>query len=546
MGYRPEIQDAIFDAIKVGNVEKLQFLIHKSDLSLSAIQKENSVSLVLMAIERGCLDIVKYLIKNGLSLKVKNDHDDTPAHLAAAKGCLDILKFLKEKGCSLKHENDSGHKPIHVAAKNGHLDVLKYFKEKGYSLKSKNYLGHKPVHFAASGGHLDILKYLKEKGCSFKVKNDDGDRPVHRAAKNGHLDVLKYFQEEGCSMEVCNEKGDNPFHIAAQNDRLEVLEWLMKEQKCSFNVSSDTFRRHIILSAQFYKLTTLIFVFPSLCDSFNQASELEKVLNLAEEKHSLCVNADDKNEIYSCYATLITQFLNQGENYDLILKSYYKMNCSSAFAFCIPLFLNNHKNEEAIAHCLNLIENGNKSTHREEARIQLAELLLRHDADMEEENSPLERQHDYLLANQNQVIRILQAYYLLLDCKSMQATQLKNRFHQILSGHSQCDSDLKASVKTWENLAVHFYHAYHSYKQNPGDEELSILINRSLDEILEMSSRFDNPSRADTDKRLSGLGEQGMFHQEKIREEALLVSTESVITKNSIGFSFFLSTNENP
>ncbi|WP_246165849.1 ankyrin repeat domain-containing protein [Wolbachia endosymbiont of Brugia pahangi] len=48
-------------------------------------------------------------------------------HYAVQRGCLEVVKFLARKGKSINVENAYGSKPVHRAASGGHKNVVEFF-----------------------------------------------------------------------------------------------------------------------------------------------------------------------------------------------------------------------------------------------------------------------------------------------------------------------------------------------------------------------------------------------------------------------------------
>ncbi|QXF95209.1 ankyrin repeat domain protein [Wolbachia phage WO] len=67
------------------------------------------------AAEGGCLEIVRFLIDEGVNVNITNKYGSTALHNAAYYGDLRIIKFLLEKGANPNIINDDRKKPRNVA-----------------------------------------------------------------------------------------------------------------------------------------------------------------------------------------------------------------------------------------------------------------------------------------------------------------------------------------------------------------------------------------------------------------------------------------------
>ena len=124
--------------------------------------------------EKGHLDILTYLHKNGCDLNISQ------CAAAAGNGHLYILQYLHENGCHW------GMRVCYNAVCYGDLDILKYLHA------NKCPWDEDACFYAAIKGHLNVLKYLHENGCPW-------DNTIcYGAAEHGNLEILQYLHENGC------------------------------------------------------------------------------------------------------------------------------------------------------------------------------------------------------------------------------------------------------------------------------------------------------------------------------------------------------------
>jgi ankyrin repeat protein len=103
---------------------------------------------------------------------------------AAENGHLDIVKFLISEGVDVHSDKDY---PLRYSARYGHFDVVKLLIENGADIHSKN---NRALQQACNNGHLSIVQYLMNKGA-----NPDCEKfnSIYSAAKNKHYDIVKFF-----------------------------------------------------------------------------------------------------------------------------------------------------------------------------------------------------------------------------------------------------------------------------------------------------------------------------------------------------------------
>lgn len=78
-----------------------------------------------MAVGRGHLEMVKYLVEKGADVNAKAEFcRDTALHSAAAGGNLEMVKYLVEHGADVNAKDDDGRTPADVAREQESKDYL--------------------------------------------------------------------------------------------------------------------------------------------------------------------------------------------------------------------------------------------------------------------------------------------------------------------------------------------------------------------------------------------------------------------------------------
>ena len=158
--------------------------------------------------------------KHGCDPSGKDEHGNTPLHVAAFSGSLDILIYLiEEQKCSPVCPGQWGRSPLHNACQeNGNLAMEKYLVEKHEcDPTGKDEQANTPLHVAAFSGSLDILMYLiEERKCSSQCPGQWGRSPLHHACvRNGNLAMVKYLVENhGCNMLIQDINRHTPLDLA--------------------------------------------------------------------------------------------------------------------------------------------------------------------------------------------------------------------------------------------------------------------------------------------------------------------------------------------
>ncbi|XP_043940795.1 CARD- and ANK-domain containing inflammasome adapter protein-like [Protopterus annectens] len=116
-------------------------------------------SSVFDAAGKGDLSLLEKLLKNSDINKV-NDLNETLLHIAAAGGHIHIVKYLIKQGAKLEVRDSKGRSPLHRAAENGHEEVVSVLLQAGSHIYAFDKESKTPLHAAAENKHFNIVKML--------------------------------------------------------------------------------------------------------------------------------------------------------------------------------------------------------------------------------------------------------------------------------------------------------------------------------------------------------------------------------------------------
>ncbi|XP_063417183.1 fibronectin type 3 and ankyrin repeat domains 1 protein-like [Mytilus trossulus] len=95
----------------------------------------------------------------------------TPLMLAAERGHLEVVMYLVSQGSQLETKGKFGRTPLMWAAEYGHLEVVTYLASHGSQLEARDTVdGYTALHGAAGNGQIDVTKWCIDQGCSPWVK----------------------------------------------------------------------------------------------------------------------------------------------------------------------------------------------------------------------------------------------------------------------------------------------------------------------------------------------------------------------------------------
>lgn len=123
------------------------------------------------AIWKGHLNVVRYLLANGVSTSVKDKFRRTPLHVAASKGQLSALRLLLDTGVDINQPSGEGTRAAHAATESANYAVISFLVEEGVDLDAQDDLGHTVLHNAAERGDAEAIELLIAGGADMEVRS---------------------------------------------------------------------------------------------------------------------------------------------------------------------------------------------------------------------------------------------------------------------------------------------------------------------------------------------------------------------------------------
>jgi serine/threonine protein kinase len=186
---------------------------------------------LLKASQKGDVEEVKKLLKEGAYVNAKNEFGSTPLHLAAISGHIEVVKLLIEHGAYVNAKNEFGSTPLYYATKNGHIEVVKLLIENEADVNAEGDDGSTPLHIAARNGHIEIVKLLIENGANVNAKDKYGWTPLHEAAFYGHIEVARLLLEHGAEPNIKNNEGKTAMDLTLEKGYSDIVKLIRGIQR---------------------------------------------------------------------------------------------------------------------------------------------------------------------------------------------------------------------------------------------------------------------------------------------------------------------------
>lgn len=188
----------------------------------------NGSQLLAHAITNNSIDVVKYLLNNGVNL-----YDLTsfpPIYNAVIANNVEIVKIILERMAKDKGKAKIDNFIIDEASKIGNPSIIKLLIDAGANFNVPyEYILKIPLHVASENGKLDAVKILADKVKDINIGNGDKTTSLMFASKNGHLDVVKFLIEKGANVNLIDKYDKTALKYALYNNHVKVAEYLLSK-----------------------------------------------------------------------------------------------------------------------------------------------------------------------------------------------------------------------------------------------------------------------------------------------------------------------------
>ncbi|KAJ8687902.1 hypothetical protein QAD02_023697 [Eretmocerus hayati] len=237
-------------AIRCCKKEMILLLVNNGFRVNKSRSLEYERTLLHIAVDLGCPDILQILLNAGASVDAKNRNNETPIVIAfrSRKELLVdlMLPFTKKNQISIE-----GLSHMHVACGRNKTDLVKKFLQSGaiidHAVNSHalgSYAGFTPLHFAVDSQSMEAVKLLVDCGANITALNARRLSPVHLAYRFQNFELLQVLLSAHTyyGANPVNPEGLSHFHIACTvNDSCVVEGFLQRGVDVNVQVPLDSF-----------------------------------------------------------------------------------------------------------------------------------------------------------------------------------------------------------------------------------------------------------------------------------------------------------------
>ena len=196
--------------------------------------------------EKGCFDIVKYLIDGEyVDPNIADFHERTSLHIAVLNAQLAIVEYLmdspnyQQPRIWFEVQDEDGNASLHIACETGQPNIVSIlsaaYLSHDISILQTNNKGWTPLHCVAANGHINTATTLLTATTGTPFYNEllnavdtEGCTGFHLACSGGHYKMFVYLSNcYPVGVSAIDNRGRSLLHASCQSNSLELVQCLV-------------------------------------------------------------------------------------------------------------------------------------------------------------------------------------------------------------------------------------------------------------------------------------------------------------------------------
>ena len=166
-------------------------------------------NILVTAVNEGFLDVVKTLIKHGLTANTHGQNNSLRTQLHWARDSR-MAEILLENGADVTAKDAFGVTPLIEAAMFEREDVVHILIKHGANVGDRNNFNETSLHVTNDSR---IAEILIQNGADVNAKDEFGNTPLHNAASSGIFELAKILIEHGANVCAEDESSETALHL---------------------------------------------------------------------------------------------------------------------------------------------------------------------------------------------------------------------------------------------------------------------------------------------------------------------------------------------
>ena len=180
----------------------------------------------------GHLQVVRYLLRHGVDVNIRNTESSTPLLLASWKGHRDIVQCLLDQGADLDLRDKWYNSPLTLAAHYGHVDVVRLLLDHNADVNFESTTGSTVLRHVIlvdkfKADRPQMVRLLLKHGANANARDHTRRTPLHLVSQRPDLvDILRILLEHGADLDVEDKDGKTPLQLSLEEGHPEVTRLL--------------------------------------------------------------------------------------------------------------------------------------------------------------------------------------------------------------------------------------------------------------------------------------------------------------------------------
>jgi ankyrin repeat protein len=209
----------LFYAARDGNLEVAHVLIAKG-ASINA-KDATGVTILVAALNNGQPEAAKLLLGKGASI---DDGVYSPLILASERGYLDVVKMLLARGADFSRPSPSGDTALRGAARSGQRELVEFLIERGADVNQGL-----PLLGAAFRNRRDMVKLLLDKGADVNAVDKDGRSALWMVSGDEYEEMMRLLFSRGANASVQSIYGETALMRAVRSGQEKAAALLLAQ-----------------------------------------------------------------------------------------------------------------------------------------------------------------------------------------------------------------------------------------------------------------------------------------------------------------------------